>query len=307
MKKNIDPRKVKGYQTTSERLAKLGLQMTVPLSDYQNAEAKQAIRCLNCDRVWPEKRPDKCGPNGFMCICQRMKDRQTLDNTHPRLAAEWDAGFNEPLLVNEVTQGSDRVVRWNGQCGHSWNSSISNRVKGQGCPFCSGRSVLPGFNDLQSSHPDLAAEIDEQEMGEDFGIRVVAGSHQTASWICGEGHRWNAVVKNRALQGKGCPYCSNRRVLRGWNDLLSNFPELAAQVEGQNATEIYFASTKKISWNCPEGHPSYEATPKQRVQLGTGCPACSGRVAVSGQSDAGTMFPQSVQFFDHGKKHKTFR
>ncbi len=56
---------------------------------------------------------------------------------------------------------SDKRVWRKRKEGHEWSGLIANRArKGKadpGCPYCSGRKVLAGFNDLAVTHPDIAA------------------------------------------------------------------------------------------------------------------------------------------------------
>lgn len=43
-------------------------------------------------------------------------------------------------------------------------------------------------------------------------------------WKCEEGHEWSGLIANRTRRGKadpGCPYCSGRKVLAGYNDLAT--------------------------------------------------------------------------------------
>ena len=47
---------------------------------------------------------------------------------------------------------------------------------------------------------------------------ITVGSHKKIWWKCSLSHEWMAAVKNRH-NGSGCPYCSNRKVLKGTNDL----------------------------------------------------------------------------------------
>ena len=43
------------------------------------------------------------------------------------------------------------------------------------------------------------------------------GSNKKVWWICDKGHEWEASVISRN-RGTSCPFCSNRRVLKGFND-----------------------------------------------------------------------------------------
>jgi hypothetical protein len=95
-------------------------------------------------------------------------------------------------------------VWWICQKGHEWEAAVKNRAGGSGCVFCARNRVLPGFNDLATTHPDLA----NQAVGWD-PMLINRGSGKKVKWRCVEGHVWKAVVSNRAIQGKGCPTCAD--------------------------------------------------------------------------------------------------
>lgn len=121
-----------------------------------------------------------------------------LATTHPILALEaqgWDP--------SGVTAGSDASRLWRGACGHSWSATVSHRRSGRGCPFCAGRRVMPGFNDLATTHPALASEAAGWNPS-----AVTAGSHAKRLWRAPCGHTWCTPVKNRAA-GSGCPSCAS--------------------------------------------------------------------------------------------------
>ena len=44
-------------------------------------------------------------------------------------------------------------------------------------------------------------------------------------WTCSKGHDYQATINHRS-NGSGCPYCSNYKVLTGYNDLATINPEL---------------------------------------------------------------------------------
>ena len=84
--------------------------------------------------------------------------KKMLAAVRPELTSEWSER-NLPLTPDSVTHGSNKIVWWNGKCGHEWRASIKNRViSGSGCPYCSHNAILEGYNDLASQKPELAAE-----------------------------------------------------------------------------------------------------------------------------------------------------
>ena len=197
-------------------------------------------------------------------ICSRKQvlvGFNDLATTHPHIALEafgWDP--------TTVTAGSSKRLKWKCKLGHTWETKVFERHQ-TGCAICSGRKVLAGFNDLATTHPEIAAQAngwDPRTIREKSGRKLL--------WKCELGHEWRSIVATRT-QGKGCPYCSGQKVLRGFNDLLTQFPEVAMEAHGWDPTTVTSHSGKKQWWKCPEGH-SWLATPNHRV-TGSGCPSCS--------------------------------
>ena len=68
---------------------------------------------------------------------------------------------------------------------------------------------MPGFNDLATKNPDLAAEWNTTRNGLLLPTQVTQKSGKVVWWLCKHGHEWQAKVSNRA-NGSGCPYCSKK-------------------------------------------------------------------------------------------------
>ena len=54
--------------------------------------------------------------------------------------------------------------------------------------------MLPGFNDLASQEPKVAAEWAQDLNGGLTPEMVTTGSHRRVWWRCPEGHVWRAVI-----------------------------------------------------------------------------------------------------------------
>ena len=84
------------------------------------------------------------------------KEKQPLSVTHPELAREaegWDP--------SQITYGSGKKFLWRCNSNHTWEAKINNRTaSNSGCPYCSNSKVLIGFNDIQTTHPEIANEAD---------------------------------------------------------------------------------------------------------------------------------------------------
>jgi hypothetical protein len=130
-----------------------------------------------------------------------------LATTHPQLVTEWHPSKNGALTPQDVTDGSGRSLWWVCTRGHEWTSRCDHRANGSGCPFCSNKAVLPGFNDLATTHPDLAAEWHPTKNGVLKPTEVTSGSDWQAWWLCSVGHEWKSRCANRLI-GQGCPTCA---------------------------------------------------------------------------------------------------
>lgn len=212
--------------------------------------------------------------------------KPSLAETHPGLAAQAD-GWDP----KEYTRGSDRKASWACSNGHYWTATISSRVSGNGCPICSGSQILAGFNDLATTHPDLAKEADGWDT-----TSVSKGSHKKLGWVCFFGHRWNAEVKSRSLIGAGCPYCDGKLAITGVNDLKTLFPEIASQARGWDPSTVNPTSHKKREFECDLGHRYVQAV--RRCVEATGCPVCQNDQVLEGFNDLATTHPELAKEAD---------
>ena len=119
--------------------------------------------------------------------------RQTLyefccRNNKDLLLLQWDTEKNAPLTPRQVTAGTMRKVWWRCVLGHFWRAAVFPRVqKGVGCPYCAGRKVLPGFNDLASKAPAVAAQWHPALNGSLTPEMVTVSSHRRVWWQCPPG------------------------------------------------------------------------------------------------------------------------
>lgn len=216
-----------------------------------------------------------------------------MASRHPDLAAQWHPTKNAPLTARQVTVGSHHMAWWICEKGHEWQAAVKTRAGGTGCPYCANRAVVPGENDLATTHPELAREWD----GERNTLRPSAltfGSTRKAWWLCGKGHRWQASIASRA-RGAGCPVCAGKVIVPQENDLGSRFPEIAAQwhpaKNGSLTPQVCSpSSNRKVWWVCPLGH-EYQAAVGARTVSGSDCPYCAGRKVLAGFNDLATLEP----------------
>lgn len=208
------------------------------------------------------------------------------------------AGFNDLKTTNpqleytlvdkdqkEVYAGSEVKLRWSCTEGHIFTRSPKNVTRlGFKCPVCSGRELAVGVNDLLTTHPKLASE-----MLKDSPINFTAHTSKKVLWVCSKNHSWEASIHSRAISGSGCPYCSGRLLLKGFNDLETTHPDIAKEALDDVST-IQKGSNKYIRWQCAEGH-QWSAQVVKRTGRGDGCPYCSGALVITGKTDLETVSP----------------
>ena len=75
---------------------------------------------------------------------------------------------------------------------------------------------------LAEHNPELLKEWDYEKNKVD-PKNVSYGTGEKAWWICPRGHNYYSSIYGRR-KGSSCPYCSNNKVLKGFNDLETTNP-----------------------------------------------------------------------------------
>ena len=134
-----------------------------------------------------------------------------LAATHPELAGEWHPAKNGTVTPQTVTAGSNQKVWWRCKLGHEWEAQVCSRADGRGCPYCGGKRVLKGFNDLRTVAPAVAVEWHPTLNGGLTPEQVTAGSCKSVWWKCSYEHVWKTRVSFRAgPKQTGCPVCAGK-------------------------------------------------------------------------------------------------
>ena len=205
-----------------------------------------------------------------------LKGYNDLETTNPELSKEWDYEKNYPLKPSDVIAGTEKKFWWKCSKEHSWEQAPGVRMTGSGCPYCANRKVLSGYNDLETTNPELAKEWNYEKNYPLLPSEIISGSHKKLWWKCSKDHEWQQAPGVR-ITGVGCPYCANKKVLIGYNDLKTSNPRLAKEWNyeknkfGPETVTEY--SNKKVWWKCDKEH-EWEAAINSRT-AGNNCPLCS--------------------------------
>jgi hypothetical protein len=219
---------------------------------------------------------------------------RSLREVAPEIANQWHPVMNGHDTPENTSSGANRKAWWVCEKKHEWEASIASRAAGgYGCPICSGRFVLAGFNDLATVNPGLASEWHPSKNVDFSTAQASAGSAKRAWWRGKCGHEWKANIGSRNI-GRGCPYCVKQKLLVGFNDLATVNPGLASEwhpiMNGDlNPSGVIEGSNKKYWWQCEKGH-EWEASPNSRKK--SGCGVCAGQILLSGFNDLATRYPK---------------
>lgn len=158
---------------------------------------------------------------------------------------------------------------------------------------------------LESMYPDIAKEWDYEKNDNLKPSQFYSHSSKRFWWICPKGHSYNTSIAKRA-DGANCPYCSNEKILEGYNDLATTNPEILDEwdYEKNNINAVYpnmvsKGCHKKVWWICKKGH-EWESLISNRIK-GINCPYCSGRKKIVGVNDLATTNPEILNMWDKSK------
>ena len=219
-----------------------------------------------------------------------------LASQMPEVAAEW-AEKNYPLLPTMVTPFANKKVWWKCSKGHEWYTLISTRSGGSKCPYCRGIILLKGFNDFETTQPQLAEEWSDRNLPLTPDM-INEKSRKNVWWKCREcGNEWKSVVYAR-IKGTVCPVCADRAVLPGYNDLATTDAHLLDEWDYEKNKDITPAavsrnSMKNVWWKCSLGH-SWKAKIYERTVGEKGCPVC--------EQEYRSVFPQLAVSYYAGSK-----
>jgi len=245
--------------------------------NYKKSSAKRVWWKCQFRHEWKTRIEDRTQKKLNCPYCSNkkvLKGYNDLKTTHPEICKEWDYEEND-FMPENFSFGSSKKIWWICNLGHKWKSKIGHRSNNSKCPYCLSRKILIGFNDLLTKNPELCKFWNYKK--NDFSPETFfEWSNKKVWWICNLGHEWLATINSRS-SGSGCPYCSNKKVLKGYNDLKTTHPEICEYWDyvknSITPLEVTYGSGKKVWWICRNGH-RYKSSISLKIILKRGCPKC---------------------------------
>ena len=266
-------------------------------------------KCEICDHCWhtsPNARITKSKVSGCpVCTSGSLHSdrRNSLLNTHPYIAKDFDSTKNADLTANEIVAGTNKKIWWKCHlCDYEWKASGNHRTnKGRNCKACNNQAVKPDkSNSLAMAFPNLVEDFDYSKNGDLTPLELTQGGKTKIWWKCQTcEHSWSGRISHRTSTGAGCPCCSGNDVHSdGRNSMRNTHPNLALEFhpsKNQNMTpdNVKAGTGRRIWWICRECKHEWKVAGSNRISQDSNCPACVGKaVHMDGRNSLEIMRPE---------------
>lgn len=172
------------------------------ISSYESSRKNVLFRCRVCGHEWSQRFFNLSG-------CPQCKpNRRTETFSHEDyLKMLNDRGINNIIPIEQYIMSRTNIKHKCLKCGYEWSVKPNNILTGYGCPFCSGKAVIKGVNDLWTTDRSTANLL----LNKEDGYKYSRMSGKKLDWVCGE---CGSVVRQRTIsnvvqQGLRCPVCSD--------------------------------------------------------------------------------------------------
>lgn len=223
------------------------------------------------------------------------RKKNSLATIRPDLAAEWHQTKNGNLKPENILPQSSKKVWWqkeyfNEETGEikilEWQAIIRNRYYGDDCPYLTGHQVCKGFNDLETTHPEVAKLWHPTKNKNLKATDVSFGSNIKVWWLLIFTDpktnkifhfEWERQICEQ-VKNNTCPYLLNQKIMIGFNDLASTNEKLSSQwhptKNNINPTEIGEWSNKDVYWKCPYCQKDFHRKIIHMSSCQNRCPHC---------------------------------
>lgn len=219
-----------------------------------------------------------------------------LENAKQDLLKEWDYNKNKQYTPQTISRGTNVKVWWKCSiCEYSYLQTVSGKTtKNYGCPNCSKNKRAIKYKNTMISrngslkewaqkHKSLILEEWDYEKNDILPSEISPHSHKIVHWKCEKGHMYEQEISSKTTQNQNCPYCSNKKILSGFNDfktwcftndrfdLINDWDYRKNDIA---IDDVSFGSNKRVWWKCENGH-SYQTQIKYKTSTHfNSCPEC---------------------------------
>lgn len=127
--------------------------------------------------------------------------------------------------------------------------------------------------------------------------KVTKASNKKAWWIGRCGHEWDRTIIGE-MRARGCPYCLNKRILKGFNDMWTTNPDLASLLaDPEDGYKYMQSSNEKVNWKCSKCDFRIKGKIINNVvKQGLHCPKCSDGLSYPEKLFLGILLNLDIKF-----------
>ncbi|MDQ1146608.1 hypothetical protein QE429_003435 [Bacillus sp. SORGH_AS 510] len=159
---------------------------------------------------------DRCKKCGLIVAGSSRKDNPPYENSLEYYALNnameyllTEFSDKNPKTPNNISRASADEYLWIcPKYKHEYTMSPAKRTnRKSNCTYCSGQSILKGFNDLWTTHPHFAEWLKDEERG----YEISAGSDKYEVFICEQCGREKSMAVNKVVsRGRiSCSTCTD--------------------------------------------------------------------------------------------------
>lgn len=273
-KRHLSELKTKCHADYEKELAHKNPKMKM-LSEYKNSSEKILVQCQECNHEWWVSPTNLL--NGSNCPeCSKRLQSQNIAKTHSEYVEDLYK-VNPNIDVIGEYKGSRKKIRCKCKIdGYEWNVVADTLLHGHGCPKCYERSRTSGI--YAKTHEAFIEKFNtENPHAKDIEILGRYKNSKTKILCKCKIHNYEwSTFPSTLYKAKGCPVCTNYRVVAGLNDIATIRPDLVKYfIDPNDATKYTKSSNQRLTFKCPDCGYEKEMTIGCLSYDGFACNMCS--------------------------------
>ena len=170
------------------------------VGEFRGVTKNITCRCSVCNNEWTTR--------AYMLYEHGCPFCAGVRKTHKMFVSEINDKFqNRYEILSEYKGIHNRILVKSKECGHEFECNPRDLLNGDcKCPYCNGKRILVGFNDLWTTNPDIARFLENKN----DGYSVTNRSAKKFWWKCDCGNRvYKSVDEVVSANSIRCPICSD--------------------------------------------------------------------------------------------------
>lgn len=171
------------------------------MSKYKNKASKMNCFCTLCNNEITRRADYLLNENTNM-NCPHKSGRS---KSHEQYVKEVSIKNPDIEVIGEYIDSYTKIHVKSKKCIHDWHAYPERILQGTGCPYCAGRIIVNGVNDMVTVAPWMVEYLVNKE--DAYKYRATSTSYTDFKCIyCG--HIKNYQIQNVYYHGFCCPVCS---------------------------------------------------------------------------------------------------